>query len=1624
MNDLLEGFSQASESDDSLLAGFDLLPDSTGGSNVERTEEKENEVPGLLSGFSRLTGEDQSTGGSIVERAEDDLGTDDKGFEFVDPFIKTPIALGYGMASWPFAQSARFGAMYGQKAQQALGLVPEMTDEEVTELGHQTAEWFSTLGGALDPKSDIGKSAMELAGKAVEPIVMASHWINSGIDREKYPHLGPLADTVTEGMMFAFLHKFGKESIDIGKRQLKVREKKGQARVRAQKKLEKKQAEVLKKAEEAAKQGELQKIITEYQEAIIPIVKEQSAGQPPSGQKIKTQAERTQAEILARQEASPEQQPGRVAREIERFQEGIIPDRRSLSEQSQIGKGEGAGRRPELGREPQSGMKEVVKPKPTPKPEVTMLTEEGIPRATYQVENGKIKEVGKIGEKQTHQVDPKTGEVKLVESIPGERSVYQILLDPLKNESGSVDIGALKEAFGRRPKAGSLMNQFLKKGLSRDDLMLSGLGSYLAGKGQNKIDWKEFKKIADEGGFEVKRTEMSNTKDVFDPAPMTKYGPNTHPDQTLAGFVPGSYKERIYKYDSRGSEINAIRKEINQGIISPALGKQAINNIINQNKTFKEVHGYPDNTMAHARITDRVVQAKGKDRTTEHINEAQSDWHKKGASGGYGPLRLEVKYSKESSPDKPKFPAAKTFELTKRKEAEKFAKEVNGKVIESYYALGKQTVLNAPFKKTWPEMIMRDTIASAIQSGKEGISWDTAKTIQGRAGDKAKPNRDAIYDKKIKKFMEKESGVKAEKVETEAGFNISGAKKQLSNLKERMKKKDYNFDSGRRELALDIQRIESIIKEGKTEVWYVPITSKLRKAYSESIVPDAIDMLLSPLRNESGAITIPRSRKKLLQQTTPTFRENVRKFGQLAEQAGMPLKEFLKNNDFTNKEIRLMVKVSEAVKLDRPMASAKEMPRIGKKDFNLIKLEKGDTQVNIGKDSNPNVPIGLKTLEKFAQIPRLKSGGLVQGLTVPETFFVKHKSIKPLLHMKRAMDKALAKDTKTLTAVFKDIEKTYPNKKLRKEAGDLQISKGKFGEKALQKMGIKVNPDAKYQGLNAEILPIYQDGLRRINEVRKMNGRKPIKEMEDFIAWFAEENFWRDVKELVGGDFNRQGPSLIHDSIETIRHRHSQPALDMGNFNHVTREGLRDGVKLERDPLVIAQRYMSELLPVIHYAKLNSFIKEAMTKDLTLPNGKKVNFSDKYTGINQGLARELISWSNSLVGKSNSPLPHLVEKQLGRMRRALTNATLVGNLRTTAIQLTALQTSFVERPGRTIQAGFDYMADLGRKKPKFEREKYNSLPDKGSGLGVMDTSFSDATSAIGGTKLQKTGVAYRNTLAWAMKQLDYVAREITARAKESELKKAVKEGRLSEKEMIEQVDSTVVRTQSSGARGEVAPIQRSELGKIMTLWQTFTIGHINWIAKEVLGVKNPEMTPGKTANRVFRYVSTMAILGYVFEDLIGIQAPGPAPIQAVKRAVQGGETDIFKIALMTGRELSELVPFGSSIKFGSSLYGPVADFINKDLMGLVSNTDIYNQDVLAKARKGDVKSILKILEVSGKLKGVPGTAQIAKTARGLLRDESLMRAMIGRIYDENAKGSKTGKKRTSRKRRTKKRSTR
>lgn len=599
----------------------------------------------------------------------------------------------------------------------------------------------------------------------------------------------------------------------------------------------------------------------------------------------------------------------------------------------------------------------------------------------------------------------------------------------IMNNRGSVPIPTLQKLFGKAPTGARLYKRLRDEGVNKNDLMLSGLGGYLKSTGQKQIEWGEFKKIIDEGGFGVERSELKVDRveqnklikrrtQIAERYPMEgnrpaelqeeftrlgeelnmisdltpKYGPNTHPEQTLPGFVEGSYRERLYKYDPTDNVKQAdLHKEATQlfnifkeskdydavdalsdlqnNNISygydrlPKKSKEIIDKIMvlnqqirNKNVSFKEAHGYPDNTMAHARITDRVVEVpevtevvngleflgESKKITTEHLNEAQSDWHKRGQSKGYISPERKLQYQKASKAtvDKvnysilkrtPQFIDSAYTMLSDNKFFRKldygtgedaylppriedivkeFKKKINNIPLEkrnvalnnlflnieksysdkfvggNYSGTLKRhfayeipevarlnriadslktnpgSVPNAPFKKTWHEMIMRDVITSAVKKGKDGVSWDTVETIQGRAGNRAKPNRDDIYGKKLVKFMKKESGVEPVKVDT----NIGGTKdtgyqivKARDGFYEIFDRAGIVVEPGFSSHASAFKRLNELVKDTRMmeKVWYTPITEKLRKAYGEGKVKSAVDMLLNPILNKNGSVNVP-----------------------------------------------------------------------------------------------------------------------------------------------------------------------------------------------------------------------------------------------------------------------------------------------------------------------------------------------------------------------------------------------------------------------------------------------------------------------------------------------------------------------------------------------------------------------------------------------------------------------------------------------------------------------------------------------------------------------------------------------------------------------------------------------
>lgn len=761
--------------------------------------------------------------------------------------------------------------------------------------------------------------------------------------------------------------------------------------------------------------------------------------------------------------------------------------------------------------------------------------------------------------------------------------------------------------------------------------------------------------------------------------------------------------------------------------------------------------------------------------------------------------------------------------------------------------------------------------------------------------------------------------------------------------------------------------------------------------------------LLEPLKNERGAIEIgPRERTKV--SLNDRQQETVRKLGKAAEDAGLAIGDFLKAHGMSKEEIRSLEKLYTQMKIENPSQAGLERVSKVPGDFKPFELTEGSVKANVSPDANPKIVIDSSDARIIFDSPRGRKG-LTSYFKPSEFMFDRYPKLKPLLHKSREIEATISRELKIQSEHLKDIESEFPRKKLREEAGAAWHGLSESGLDAMQKMGVEVVESPRYSGLQGRLQPLFKDLFDRVNEARAKIGKRPIPEMPDYLAFFAKEGLFEDIKNLVKGrDFEPQRTNLVLDDLATIQQRIGTPVKDSTAFHHLKRRGLEEGIKLELDPLVIYSRYLNESLRHIHTSPLNAFIKELVSKKLTDP---KSGASNRFKDINPSAAAELASWNNKLAGLGNVPLPPTFERLANRGMQNLTVAQLFGNARTAAVQTVALFPTAVKHGYVATARG---IADTAVRRKNAPVRKSSVLE-----TSIMDAAVADMANAIAGTPIQKAKVGAVNVAKAPMQWIDYLAREATFRTVWNNLEPLVKKGKMTEREAIRIADSEIIRTQGSGAGAEVSPIQRNVLGKMATLWQTFTINHLNFIAKDVLGIKNPEAKPTQTATRVARYVGGMVIINALFERVGGIQSPMPAPVQTLIRGLEEGDSGAA-LTLKTLLEVSEAFPFGSSIKFGSSPAGPLVEHAG-DIAKAISGSTEYNPDMLEKAINGDEKALIALGEILGKTLGVPATAQAAKAARGLKRGEPLLRSIFGRIGKPTKKVGKRRRRRAKRRRR-------
>jgi hypothetical protein len=145
----------------------------------------------------------------------------------------------------------------------------------------------------------------------------------------------------------------------------------------------------------------------------------------------------------------------------------------------------------------------------------------------------------------------------------------------------------------------------------------------------------------------------------------------------------------------------------------------------------------------------------------------------------------------------------------------------------------------------------------------------------------------------------------------------------------------------------------------------------------------------------------------------------------------------------------------------------------------------------------------------------------------------------------------------------------------------------------------------------------------------------------------------------------------------------------------------------------------------------------------------------------------------------------------------------------------------------------------------------------------------------------------------------------------------------------------------------------------------------------VFGWKNPGMANAERVQKVSRLIWSSLIINTLFEDVIGINSPLPAPERVLVEGIRDGKT-VPEMLVGVAKELAESVPIiGGTIKYTTASresLPPVAQQA-KDATRLVYDVgEAFSKMDLSKVTKYD-------LEALGKFFGVPGSSEVFKILR-------------------------------------------
>jgi hypothetical protein len=219
----------------------------------------------------------------------------------------------------------------------------------------------------------------------------------------------------------------------------------------------------------------------------------------------------------------------------------------------------------------------------------------------------------------------------------------------------------------------------------------------------------------------------------------TNEGAPKYEDYTLPGKYTNYREVLTYLPENIAGEVrggkrfNEISNKIRKQIATPEEHKEFGKLVdLGTRKDFESSHFEQPNVLAHTRLNDRTINGK----KTLFVEEIQSDWHQAGRKKGYDTpeVRQKIKDERQKLLDQKQHfaelaePYANQGKDAPPEIVEGWTLAANGlQELQKIENNMRSAVPNAPYKKNWHELMMKQILNEAVKGDYDAIAFTTGK---------------------------------------------------------------------------------------------------------------------------------------------------------------------------------------------------------------------------------------------------------------------------------------------------------------------------------------------------------------------------------------------------------------------------------------------------------------------------------------------------------------------------------------------------------------------------------------------------------------------------------------------------------------------------------------------------------------------------------------------------------------------------------------------------------------------------------------------------------------------------------------------------------------------------------